>query len=576
MRNLIIPLLILSVAISQPAAAQVNVYLDRYSISQPETVQLTIEVDQRTIRRPDFSPLTRDFHFLGSKQMTISSHTNGDNQYKTRWKVLLRPRHNGALHIPALQINQEYSQPLLLNVLGNTNTPQTVSQNSYVESQIDADELYVDSQLIYTQRLFHRADLPSLATFSEPQVNAAEVVPLGEVNRYTAQVKGEEYQVIEKNYAIYPSQPGQLTIEPAIFSAGPGTTELQSAAHNIAVLPKAHQETRGYWLPARALSIEEEWLKPEPMTPGSDIIRIITVKATGLPASALPALMPLRNELATIKVSDVSLTQKATGLGLVSSRTERVVINAIERGEVTLPAIIIPWWNIKKDRTQKESLPAATLQIDPAPTVESNVVAEPTISAAPLPANQAASTSIETLDTLESRKTQEQLLAAKDSSHLLIWLLAIITMISALGWLYTYASLRKLKQQLMNASLDAEVDIEEILPQTSLGLDDADLLKIELAEQDAFQAMVSACEQNIALEARLLMIDWARHFWPQSEINNSLNLSDITNSRTLDLLLIDMENHIDGTEAGDWSGDLLADALDKIREKQMHKRLQRV
>mgnify|MGYP000465541557 CR=1 FL=1 len=51
--------------------------LNEFTINENETVLLTVEVDQRSARRPDFSPLNKDFHFLGSKQMSVSSHTNG-------------------------------------------------------------------------------------------------------------------------------------------------------------------------------------------------------------------------------------------------------------------------------------------------------------------------------------------------------------------------------------------------------------------------------------------------------------------------------------------------------------------
>ena len=39
-------------------------------------------------------------------------------------------------------------------------------------------------------------------------------------------------------------------------------------------------------------------------------------------------------------------------------------------------------------------------------------------------------------------------------------------------------------------------------------------------------------------------------------------------SKTLELLLIDLENHINEHDADDWAGDLLANALHKIRERQ--------
>lgn len=576
----------LTTALALPVQAQVNVSLDRYSITPADTVQLTLEVDQRAAQRPDFSPLTRDFHFLGSKQMTVSSHSNGNNQYTTRWRVLLRPRHSGELQIPPLQINNEQSSPLLLSVAGDKSPASAINRDSFVESYVDTSELYINSQLLYSQRLYHRAELPPMANFSEPQIEHASTIPLGETNRYSTQLKGETYQVIEKNYAIFPERSGQLTIAPATFNAGPGIAELHSEAFSIDVLPQANQKKKGYWLPSSQVGITDDLQRPPVLTPATPITRRITISATGLPAAALPALMPLRNELATIEVTDISLSQEYSNEGVISSRTETILITPLERGEITLPEIRIPWWNIIKDRAEHSVINPIILRVEPGSKLAAGqtLVAEATPTAALTSKITAAdgsnNTAADAPEDISEQAVSTQ--SAPVNSHFLTWLLTAIAVISALGWLYSYASLRKLKQQLRlygPQTAEEEVQLSEILPQhfsdeDEFNYDAAELLTIELAERDAFQAALSACEQNMALEARLLMLEWGRLFWPEIEINSSIDLSDICNSKTLDLLLIDMENHIDGTETDGWSGDLLAEALDKIREKQLSKRFE--
>jgi len=84
-------------------------------------------------------------------------------------------------------------------------------------------------------------------------------------------------------------------------------------------------------------------------------------------------------------------------------------------------------------------------------------------------------------------------------------------------------------------------------------------------EQQAFRLAIEACYNDQPLEARLLILDWARLFWPHNRFEDSLDLSDLKKSKTLELLLIDMESYISGSESGRWSGDLLAKALEHIR-----------
>ena len=552
--NRLLPALLLMVVL--PIQAQVNVYPDRFTVSEGETLQLTVEVDQRASQRPDFSPLTKDFHFLGSKQMTVSSHANGDNQYSTRWKILLRPRRAGDLTIPALQLNNQRSQPVLITVNGDTGTAALVSRDAYIESAVDGNEVYQNSQLLYSQRLFHINELPAMAVQSEPEIDGVEIIPLGEPLNYNRTINGQNYQVIEKNYALFPERPGQLEIPPAYFSAGPGTAELSSEPIQIDILPRVAQKIRGYWLPARSLTLEDLTETDANLALGESLIRTVRITAEGLTAEQLPALVSLRNELADISVEDIRLEQSNSATGLISSRTEVIKITPKERGEVTLQAIAIPWWNTVKDKNKTAQLGVVTLRVTPAPETNSE---------APIVPQPSTSTS----------QDSPEVTAASDSSlNLLIWILAAIAAITSMGWLYSFASLRH-KRSTTDKLPDAAASYSatQLTPDTEISElpvpDTEKLTQLLQQEQDSFSLALEACNNDLPLEARLLILEWARLFWPHNQFNSSLDLSDLTNSQTLELLLIDMEDYISGAETGEWSGDLLAQALIHIRENQL-------
>ncbi|WP_019621572.1 BatD family protein [Amphritea japonica] len=538
--------------IALPVLAQVSVFSDRYSVAEGETLRLTVEVDQRASGRPDFSPLTRDFHFLGSKQMTVSSFANGENQYTTRWQILLRPRHSGELQIPPLQFNNEFSQPLLITVAGETGAAAIISNDAYLESAVDGYEVYQGSQVLYSQRLFHLDDLPPMASLSEPLIPDTEIVPLGEKQQYTREINGQTYKVVEQNYALFPQQAGQLSIPAAHFSAGPGTPELNSEPIFIDVLPQPSQKIRGYWLPSSKLSLEDLTQSPNHLTVGESQTRTLKITAEGLLAEQLPSLISLRNELATIEVEDVQLEQKNTVKGIISSRTETVRITPVERGEVTLPAITIPWWNLTLDKSEKASLPQIVLRVEPASPRN-----EP-LADAPAPAAETDQADKErSVDTTANTETN-------GSVRLLVWLLASVAIITSLGWLYSFSSQRRKQPAQKNQQSEPSP------PTQTPPINDSDKLnQILKAEQLAFSQALDACNNDTPLEARLLMLEWARLFWPHIQFNNSLDLSELNNSKTLELLLIDMESYISGSEAGPWSGDLLASALMHIRENQL-------
>ncbi|WP_299201448.1 BatD family protein [uncultured Amphritea sp.] len=571
-------------AFATPTAwAQLTVFPDRFAITEGETIQLTVEVDQRTASRPDFSPLTRDFHFLGSKQMTVSSYANGANHNTTRWKILLRPRRTGDLQIPPLQLNNEYSQPQLITVEGIAGAAALISSDAFLESSTDSYEVYQNSQLLYSIRLFHLDELPPMSTLSELVIPGTKVLPLGDKQQYTRQMKGQAYLVTEQSYAIFPEQNGPFTIPPAHFSAGPGTPELNTDPINVDVLPRVSQTIRGYWLPAAKLTLEDLTTEDNSLVLGESQLRILKISAEGLMADQLPALMPLRNELAQITVEDVSLEQNVTVKGISSSRTETVRITPAERGEVTLPEIIIPWWDINSDKSERVRLDKVVLKIEPAAVEEASVSATK-MAEAPV-TEVSASPPEEDLN--------------NNSMRVLVWLLTAIAIISSLGWLYSHSSQRRKKfdigelddkpgtlfsghRQKNVAANPASEHLrrnsasQQNIPQDRAQEDSAksesgqnQLKRMLENEQQAFKKALDACYNDLPLESRLLILDWARLFWPGNTLSDSLDLSEVSNSKTLELLLMDMESYISGSESGQWSGDLLAKALEHIRDSQL-------
>ncbi|MFC6668834.1 BatD family protein [Marinobacterium aestuariivivens] len=161
-----------------PVLADVTAYLDRRTITVQDTVRLTLEADDRVQQPVDVSPLYHDFQFLGSKQLTLSSHASGDSRYRTRWEILLRPKSAGELDVPALHIGTESSQALKLKVL-NSGASQSGLQGeqAYIESELDAQEVYLGSQLLYTVRLYHAMALSPGAKLTAPYVPGSQIKP---------------------------------------------------------------------------------------------------------------------------------------------------------------------------------------------------------------------------------------------------------------------------------------------------------------------------------------------------------------------------------------------------------------
>ncbi|WP_084629049.1 BatD family protein [Neptunomonas japonica] len=547
--------LLFILTIASSVHADVNTYLNKYSISTNETVRLTIESTQQgQPQRPDLSVLNQDFDLLGSKKITISSFQGSTRQATTRWQVLLRPNKSGELKIPALSINGKQSSPIILLVTGSVNTfpgspitsPQASRAPIFIETSIDHTEAYQGSQLIYTVKLFHKDPLNKNAALSDPFLNQALIIPADDVKRSETSVKGKPYFLEERRYVIFPDDPGTHFIEAPLFSGTSQTdqyVETQGGEIEIAILPQANSNSQGYWLPLSSLQLEERIDKETPLGPGSSLVRTLTLTARGLPAARLPSLSVLKNELADIELLSTELDESFDEEGLTSKRTETVKITMKERGEITLPPIDIHWWDTYEDRSKIASLPPVILYINAAPIQNTPPKAGSLIKDKTAPIN---STKIPPAANTE------------DTGHIpLIVFLAGVSMISSLGWLYSYCRLRKLRNHAQKKRTAVNERQKEKKKHTH-----------SLAEKNTFQALAIACQQNNVDISKLRLIEWAQHFWPETFIESSKDISLLAKNQTLDFLIIDLEQHLNSHEKSLWQGDLLLQAIEALRKRR--------
>jgi hypothetical protein len=541
--------------------ADVNTYLNKYSISTNETVRLTIESTQQgQPQRPDLSVLNQNFDLLGSKKITISSFQGSTRQATTRWQVLLRPNKSGELQIPALSVNGMQSSPIILLVTGSENSqigpsdtpPQVTRAPIFIETSIDHTEAYQGSQLIYSVKLFHKDPLNKNAALSDPFLNQALIIPADDVKRSETLVKGQPYFLEERRYVIFPNDPGTHFIEAPLFSGTSQTDNYFETRGNeieVAILPQANSNSQGYWLPLSSLTLEDNIDKEAPLGAGSSLIRTLTLTARGMPAARLPSLSILKNELADIALLSTELNESFDEAGLVSKRTETLKITMKERGEVTLPPIDIHWWDTYEDRSKIASLPPVILYVNAAREAEDKPIK---ILSTPAPVEEVKPPIIASASAPLPSNTAQ-------TGHIpLIVFLASVSMISSLGWLYSYYRLRQLKNhtQAKTATLNAQQQ-KERKKQTHT-----------LAEESSFQALALACEQNNVDISRLRLIEWAQHFWPESFIDNSEDISQLAKNQTFDFLIIDLEQHLHSNEKSLWQGDLLLQAIQTLRKRR--------
>lgn len=399
-------LLLIQLAALHPAqASELSVEPDRTQLYEGEVLTLTVRgsmeidlnlsnlfnFDLSDLPSPDIEKVEPDFEILARNQRYSVQTVNGDMTGEITWTYQLAPTRTGKLTIPELTFKDATSEPVEIDVVTGTAPSQEAgARDSFIELSADKAEVYVQEQLVLTIQLFFSGNLIR-GELSEPEHPDAIIESLGKQREFTRYRDGVRYRVVERRYAIFPQQPGQLSLAPIHFEgqARDANGQLkflrdQQQLYEVPVkpVPDAYPADQP-WLPARSLALAEDGLPPAgELNAGANLTRKITLHADGLPAEALPPL-PQETPAAIRSYPESPLRNTETTVdGLRSTLQQEAALVPVQAGDVVLPAIRIPWWNTETDQLEQAILPERRY------TITGNSA----VAAAPVPDNSAPET----------------------------------------------------------------------------------------------------------------------------------------------------------------------------------------
>lgn len=395
MKKITILILFALICVNSPCfAATLTSHADRNSIEAGETFNLTLSIDEKkTNTNPDLKPLLQDFEILATTKSSELSVINGKTLTQTQWIFTLAPKHSGTITIPALNLGQLQSQPLKIKVNSSKSptTKNTVASKLFLEATANPTDPYLQSQVIYTVRIFTAGSMQS-GSLTDPILPNGVVVKLGEDINYETVRNGQPYSVIERRYAIFPQSSGNLTIAPPIltgqvaalnkariglntlFVTDTKAIRLAAPAIKLHVRPKAPVFEKKLWLPAQKLQIAESWsINPPEFRVGEPITRTIMLTAEGMRGEQLPPLAPINIQNANTYPAQPIIKTLTDNPDTVNGvRMEKMTFIPTQPGNITLPAMTITWWNTKTNQAQVASLPAVNFNILPTTTSATN------------------------------------------------------------------------------------------------------------------------------------------------------------------------------------------------------------
>lgn len=511
-RNFIVLLLFWgNSTVTQAFQATVN----RTEIPQGETFLLTLETDDdKSKQTPDLSVLDKDFKVYSVGNAFQSSYVNGVTSHSRQWQIVLMPKREGKIEIPAIKYGNEVSNPIQLTVVSSSLAKQIEKGNNIpeiaVDAEIDNKNPFVQQQIIYTYKLYDSGglygDAPSIL---DDGSNDWIVKGLGEpiINRRI--INGKTLREIKFKYALFPQKSGKLKTPEIIFKGYYVTENTQNKnafervfnqgfvnmdfhgmfatrnpvtlkADPIIVDVKSIPETsnKSWWLPASKVSLTAEWNDKNPVFRVGEAIGIsVYLKAIGVIENQLPDIK--FNEIDGVK----QYPEKPITMGsknndnIISIKKFSNVFIPEKPGKIIIPELSVSWYNVKSGQLEKAILPAQTIMVLPASgsndtnRMEEEIV-EPEETLSPQPI---------------STKEKEVQNETKEEKILPISILLLLTFI--LGVIVSWFFFGRNKEK----SLTVKDYVKEV--------------------------EVTASSGNIK-DLRNVLLEWARSVYNQSKINN--------------------------------------------------------
>lgn len=365
--------------------AELTAKVDRNLLDTNETVQLVVRYSgQAMTSEPDFGVLQKDFDILSNNRQQQYSWINGQSQSYTDWNMVLMPKRSGTILIPSISYKNEVSNALEITVRPvNRITAGAGKQPVYTETLVDRQAVYIQQQIILTQRLYTSVQLQDLS-LSELEIDNALVRRIGE-NQFQKMINGRNYLVIEVKYALFPQVSGKLDIPPMRFGAFESSSRQFGAfssrgkqlfrntqAKTIDVMAKPAHIAPAEWMPSSRVELQEQWSSDiNNLTLGEPITRTISLSAQGLTGAQIqPLANPESTDYKTYP-DQAKIEEQISSAGILGTRTETVALVPMRLGEILMPPIEVRWWDTENQRMRTSTVPAVTLQVGAAATIAS-------------------------------------------------------------------------------------------------------------------------------------------------------------------------------------------------------------
>lgn len=391
-------LTLLCLSVVQTAMAQsftASADKTQVTIGESFTLQLSLK-DAAPDGYPDLNIIEKDFTLYGQNQSTRTNIANGRVSSSIDWYLTLLPKEEGEVTIPSFTVTTDAGELSTKEItLSVTKHPVATNGQPYkeraikVETSVNNDMPYQGEPVIFTAQLIAVKGITDVA-LSPLEIEGAIIEPYEKPSVKEGVVQGRHTTIVEAKYLITPLVSGKLRIPSFSFKG-----QIESERHNNTKQPfmglglfgafeayepfiiggnaielniKPPATAMDPWLPLQSFKILDEWEDIERAEIGQPITLRITMRGVGSSGSSLPNLEKYISTSKAFKTyadkPEVTQEIDSDDQTLKGVRQESYTLIPVRAGDITIPEIKIPWWNIITDKVEYSTIPARTITVD--------------------------------------------------------------------------------------------------------------------------------------------------------------------------------------------------------------------
>ena len=352
--------------------AATRAWLEQPQVTLGQAVTLNVETDAVSAT-PDLTPLMRDFEVEGQSDSRSVRMVNGRMSASTTFSLTLRPRRAGTLTIPALQVGNERTAPLTLEVSATATAGAASNGLVFVETEVDDPNPYVQQSVGVTVRLYYATPLVSGQLDLDPP-DGALLQRVGEIVQSSREIDGRRYSTAERRFLLVPERSGALIVPGARFEgrgAGGWMDDLlggNSRQVNITGAPRTLQvrpQPAGApqpWLPVRDLRMRYTAV-PQQLRTGEAGTLTIETTVVGATQAQLPELPTPSIPGAQVFAEPPQFEERFVGGTPQVTLTRRYSVVPSQAGRLVVPGTAMAWWDVRAGAARRATLPDLTLPV---------------------------------------------------------------------------------------------------------------------------------------------------------------------------------------------------------------------